>query len=87
MLRLEIQHKKYLNNIGLLNSSIEDGLYRSVPKNYIKRRLISYNLSKKFNLSGIPGFFQEDFKWCFSRYDGFFVPVFDNHMMKELMVV
>lgn len=80
MLRLETQHKKYLSNIGLLNSSIEDGLYRSVPKNYIKRRLISYNLSKKFNLSGIPGFFQEeDFKWCFSRYDGFFVPVFDNN--------
>ena len=80
MLRLETQHKKYLSNIGFLNSSIEDGLYRSIPKNYIKRRLIAYNLSKKHNLSGIPGFFQEeDFKWSFSRYEGFFVPVFDKN--------
>ena len=59
MLRLETQHKKYLSNIGFLNSSIEDGLYRSIPKNYIKRRLIAYNLSKKHNLSGIPGFFKK----------------------------
>lgn len=29
---------------------------------------------------GIPGFYQEeDFKWCFNRYDGFFVPVFDKN--------
>ena len=24
-------------------------------------------------------FQEEDFKWCFSRYDGFFVPVFDEN--------
>lgn len=80
MLRLEPQHKRYLSRIGLLNSTIEDNLYKSIPKNYIKRRLISYSLSKKYNLCGIPGFFQEeDFKWCFSRFDGFFVPIFDQN--------
>ena len=79
MLRLDINHKKYLNGLGLLNGSIEDNLYKSIPKNYIKRRLIANNLSKKYNLCGIPGFFQEeDFKWCFSRMNGFFVPVFDK---------
>lgn len=42
--------------------------------------MISNILSKKYNLCGIPGFFQEeDFKWCFNRYDGFFVPVFDSN--------
>lgn len=80
MLKLELQHRNYLSNLGLLNSSIDEGMYRSVPKNYIKRRLISNILSKKYNLCGIPGFFQEeDFKWCFNRYDGFFVPVFDSN--------
>lgn len=79
-LKLEGQHKNYLRKIGLLDSSIEDNLYRTVPKNYIKRRLISHILSKKYDLAGIPGMFQEeDFKWCFNRYNGFFVPVFDNN--------
>lgn len=80
MLKLNYKHRKYLTDIGFLNSAIEDNLYRSVPKDYIKRRLISYNLSKEFNLCGIPGFFQEeDFKWCFSRSDGFFIPIYDKN--------
>lgn len=80
MLKLELQHKKYLQSLGFLNSSIEENLYRTVPKDYIKRRLIGNSLSKKYNLAGIPGFFQEeDFKWCFSRMVGFFVPVFDEN--------
>lgn len=40
MLKLETQHKKYLTSLGFLNSSIDAGLYKSIPKNYIKRRLI-----------------------------------------------
>lgn len=84
MLKLDGQHKIYLRNIGLLESSIEDNLYRSVPKNYIKRRLICNSLSKKYNLSGLPGFFQEeDWHWCFSRYNGFFVPVFNQNGLIE----
>lgn len=80
MLKLEKQHSGYLKNMGLLDSSIESGLYKTVPKNYIKRRIICSNLTKKYNLCGIPGLFQEeDFKWCFNRYDGFFVPVLDQN--------
>lgn len=80
MLKLEPQHKKYLRDMGLLESSIEDNLYKSVPKNYIKRRLIGNILSRKHNLCETPGFYQEeDFKWTFSKYNGFFVPVFDNN--------
>lgn len=80
MLKLEGSHRRTLQNLGFLNSSIDTGLYRSVPKNYIKRRIIGSELARKYNLAGIPGFFQEeDFKWCFSRYNGFFVPVFDQN--------
>ena len=88
MLKLEPQHKKYLRNIGFLDSSIEDNLYKSVPKNYIKRRIIANNLSKKHNLEGIPGFFQEeDFKWLFSKYKGFIFLVFDtNGYIKGLSI-
>lgn len=57
MLKLEPQHKRYLQNMGFLDSSIDEQLYRSVPKNYIKRRLIGNALSKKYNLSGIPRLF------------------------------
>lgn len=80
MLKLEGQHKNYLKNIGFLNSSIEDNLYKSVPKNYIKRRLICNALAKKYNLAGVPGMYQEeDFKWCFSSFKGFFVPILDKN--------
>lgn len=51
MLKLDNCHKEYLNNIGFLNSSIENNMYRSVPKNYIKRRLICSSLSRKYNLA------------------------------------
>lgn len=80
MLKLEGKHKTYLKNIGFLDGTIEDNLYKSIPKNYIKRRLIGNSLSRKYNLGGVPGFYQEeDFKWIFSKYNGFFVPVFDEN--------
>lgn len=80
MLRLEPQHKMCLRNMGFLDSTIEDNLYKTIPKNYIKRRLICNRLSKKYNLEGIPGMYQEeDFKWIFSKYNGFFIPVFDSN--------
>lgn len=79
MLKLEGQHKRYLKSLGLLDNSIDAGLYRTIPKNYIKRRIIGSELSRKYNLAGIPGFSQEeDWHWCFNRYDGFFVPVFNE---------
>lgn len=57
MLKLEGQHINYLRRMGLLDSSIEDNLYRTAPKNYIKRRLIAHNLAKKYDLAGIPRIF------------------------------
>lgn len=56
MLKLEPQHRRYLKSLGFLDSSIDEGLYKTIPKNYIKRRLIGNALSKKYNLCGIPGF-------------------------------
>lgn len=88
MLKLENQHRRYLKGLGFLDSSIDDGFYRSIPKNYIKRRLICSSLARKYNLEGIPGFFQEeDFKWCFSKMNGFFIPVFDQNGMIQALSI
>ena len=80
MLKLEIAHKKYLKRMGLLDSTLEENMYKSIPKNEIKRLLICKSLSNDYNLCGIPGFYQnEDFRWTFSGTRGFFVPVFDEN--------
>ena len=55
MLKLESQHRKYLKNIGFLDSSIDNNLYRTIPKKYIKRRLICSNLARKYNLARNAG--------------------------------
>ena len=89
MLKLESDHKKYLSSLGFLETSIKDGLYKSVPKNYIKRRIIGNTLYRKYGykLAGIPGMFQEeDFKWTFNRYDGFFVPIFKDGYIQGLSI-
>lgn len=79
MLKLDLKHKKYLEEQGLLKSSIESKMYKSVPQKYIKRRLVANSLKKKYDLSGIPGFYQEeDWGWTFINAKGFFVPVFDE---------
>lgn len=79
MLNLDIKHRRYLESQGFLKSTIENQMYRTIPKNYIKRRLIASKLKKRFNLAGIAGFFQEeDWGWNFINARGFFVPMFDE---------
>lgn len=94
MLKLETTHKHLLQKQGFLNFTIEEQLYKTVPKKDIKRRLIAKQLSKKYDLSGIPGMYQqEDWKWTFSKANGIYVPCFDEqnriqalsvHLDKEL---
>ena len=79
MLKLEPSHKKYLQSLGFLDTSIELQSYRSIPKNKINRRLIANKLKKKYDLAGIPGFYQdEDWVWNFAGPRGFFIPLFDE---------
>ena len=56
MLKLERSHREMLKNLGFLDSSIDVGMYRSVPKNYLKRRIICAELARNFKLDGVPGF-------------------------------
>lgn len=88
MLKLEKSSKLMLNRLGFLNSTIEEQMYRTIPTKRINRRLIAYKLSKMYDLSGIPGFYQEeDFKWTFSTGKGIFIPIFDeNHKIQALSI-
>ena len=88
MLKLDLEHRRYLQKQGLLNSSIERQMYRSVPKKYITRRLVANRLKRKYDLSGIAGFYQEeDFGWTFANTRGFFIPVFDeNNKIQALSI-
>lgn len=80
MLKLDTKHKQYLQSQGLLASSIQSQMYKTIPSKYIMRRLVAYNLKRNYNLAGIPGFYQEeDFNWTFSAPKGFFVPLFDEN--------
>lgn len=88
MLKLERSSRLALNRLGFLNSTIEEQMYRTIPNKNIHRRLIAYRLSKLYDLSGIPGFYQEsDFKWTFSAGKGIFIPIFDeNHKIQALSI-
>ena len=39
MLKLKASHRKELENMGFLNSDIEEKMYRTIPKDNILRRL------------------------------------------------
>lgn len=79
MLKLDFKHRKFLEGKGFLRSSIENQMYKTIPKKYILRRLIGNSLRKKFDLSGVPGFYQEeDWGWTFTGQNGFFIPLFDE---------
>lgn len=80
MLKLNTRHRKELEKMGFLNSDIEEKMYRTIPKDNILRRLIGNKLKRKYgDLSGIPGFYQnEDLVWNFTAPRGFFIPVFDE---------
>ncbi|MCI9245673.1 MAG: hypothetical protein HFJ30_00755 [Clostridia bacterium] len=92
MLKLEKQHQNYLRRLGFLDSTINEQLYRSLPTSkttrYIKRRLIANKLKNMYDLSGIPGFYQEeDWIWTFASGEGFFVPLFDeNNKIQALSI-
>ena len=88
MLKLEKSSRLALNRLGFLNSTIEEQMYRTIQNKNIHRRLIAHRLSKLYDLSGIPGFYQEaDFKWTFSAGKGIFIPIFDeSHKIQALSI-
>jgi hypothetical protein len=78
-LALSPDHKEKLRNErGLLDTSIEANLYRSVPT-YTGMLVVCSELARRFDLSGVPGFFRgEDERWRMAFWHrGIFIPVRD----------
>jgi len=79
MLNLSTEHSRKLELLGLCKSYIKDYNFKSIPKSKFSELIIAHNLSKKFNLSGIPGFYQlENFKWTFPKVAGLIIPVYSS---------
>ncbi len=78
MLELAPEHRLNLQNRGLDTETIAANLYRSAPKKYGKcYSKAMYELSRKYDLSGVPGFYRKNGQWHMVTSEGFFIPVCD----------
>lgn len=78
-LTLTPEHKEQLRTErGVLDTSIEANLYRSVPT-HTRMLVICSELAQRFDLTGVPGFFRgEDERWRMAFWhSGIFIPVRD----------
>lgn len=58
-INLKNEHKKKLEDLGLTKSYIEDYNFKSIPTKKFTSRIISYNLSKNFDLAWNTWFFSK----------------------------
>lgn len=73
-LDLSDKHKNNLLSRGLDIDTIERNLYRTTPDSTAANR-IAENLSGRYSLTGVPGFYTKDKAWRTVRHKGFFIPV------------
>lgn len=74
----ESHRHNLINERGMLESSIVKNGYASVPESEQRFKVVQ-SLSESFDLSGIPGFYQESGKWVLHlTYSGFYVPFRDE---------
>jgi len=73
-LELSEKHRISLVNRGLDGAVIERNLYRTVP-GIADANQITRELSGRFSLTGVPGFYTKNSIWMMSLNKGFFIPV------------
>lgn len=88
---LDLEKKHYINlrNRGLSDEIIAGNMYRSIPTDYSKRQYVVNALSKRYDLSGVPGFYTKNHKWQMSncRLSGILMPVADrNNFIQGLQI-
>lgn len=89
LLDLEKKHHINLCNRGLSDEIIAGNMYRSIPTDYSKRQYVVNELSKRYDLSGVPGFYTKNHKWQMSncRLSGILMPVADrNNFIQGLQI-
>lgn len=63
LLELEPRHYENLRRRGLSDDMIRGNMYRSIPTDWKMRRQVTERLAAQYDLSGMPGFYTEDFRW------------------------
>ena len=89
LLTLEDQHYRNLLGRGMSDEIIRGNMYRSIPTNWKQRRWVVEQLSSRFDLSGVPGFYTKNLHWEMSncRYSGILIPVCDmNNQIQGLQI-
>lgn len=89
LLTLEDKHYWNLLGRGMSDGIIRGNMYRSIPTNWKERRRAVEQLSSRFDLSGIPGFYTRNLRWEMSncRYSGILIPVCDrNNRIQGLQI-
>ncbi len=81
LLRLSNYHRENLQNRGLPANRIHQFMYRSIPTDDVFRREVLENLSRKHDLTGIPGFYRDsngNYQMYLKKCGGLFIPVCDK---------
>lgn len=89
LLDLEERHYTNLFNRGLSDEMINGNMYRSIPTDYFKQQKALNELTKRYDLSGIPGFYTKNNKWKIAncKHSGILIPVADkDNMIQGLQI-
>ena len=77
-LTLYAGHRENLRKRGLDDGRIERNGYKSMPETWEERRRIAGLLSRRHNLTGIPGFYTRYGEWTIAGPPGILIPVRDR---------
>lgn len=77
LFKLNNNHHKALLKRGLQEDNIQQFMYKSLPATEYERRRIINELSAKYDLRGVPGFYRKYGEWHMYSADcgGFLIPV------------
>jgi hypothetical protein len=74
-LALSSEHSESLDRRGLSRAEITHLQFKSMPSSAHVRAEIARQLARRFDLRGLPGFFQASGRWLLcSTWPGFFIP-------------
>ncbi len=78
MMTLSPAHTNNLLLRGLSAGRIQENLYRSMPP-FSRRRQIAAELSKHYDLRGVPGFYWKEGRWELYGKEGILIPYLDRN--------
>ena len=78
LLPLSVEHHQNLSGRGLPDQAIAANGYRSLQDGKELRDTIAAQLSSRYDLNNVPGFYFRDGSWRFCAYSGLLIPIRDT---------